>query len=73
LYIFIEKEKNMEDETFSDYLDELYDTFEEVLEEARNFKNSEDFKMHVYFKMREVATKMPKICVDLALKEWTKI
>lgn len=63
----------MEHETFSDCLDELWDTFYEALEEAKRYEDADDFKMHIYNKMKEVARDMPKVCVELALKELTKI
>ncbi len=63
----------MDYENIADYVDDIYDRFEEVLEEAKRYKSVDDFKMHVFYEMKKFTADLPKICTELAIKEWNKI
>ena len=63
----------MEYETFSDYLDDLHERFEEALEEAQRYKDMDDFKMHIFYEMKKFTIDLPKVCTEIALKELTRL
>ena len=63
----------MEYENMADYVDEIYDRFQEVLEEAQKYKAIDDFKMHVFYEMKKFTADLPKICTELAMKELMKL
>ncbi len=60
----------MKYEDFGDILDHLYETFTESCENHQNEVEADEFKMKVYFDMRNVTLDIPKIASEMAYKLW---
>lgn len=62
----------MQYQDFGDILDHLQEIFDESCENHENEKSDEEFKMKVYFDIRQLTVDIPKLASEIAYKMWLK-